>query len=101
MNPVCKDCDCIFTPHNDQADLCKGCFTSEQDKKLFTDLGIKPIHQVEYEHTYAVMEKLDYNISKSAKALGIDRRTLQRKINKYETAGCRKREYHKKGMDLQ
>ncbi len=42
------------------------------------------IQEVEHHHIEAILEKYEWNISRSAKALGVDRVTLYSKIKKYK-----------------
>ncbi|NQT61768.1 MAG: sigma-54-dependent Fis family transcriptional regulator [Candidatus Marinimicrobia bacterium] len=42
------------------------------------------IQEMEYHHIQGILEKYDWNISRSAKALGVDRVTLYSKIKKYK-----------------
>ena len=42
------------------------------------------IQEMEHHHIQSILEKYDWNISRSAKALGVDRVTLYAKIKKYK-----------------
>ena len=46
------------------------------------DIELMPLHQVEWEHIQRVLIEHDGNISATARALGLHRRTLQRKLEK-------------------
>ncbi|XOV90624.1 MAG: response regulator transcription factor [Pseudomonadota bacterium] len=46
------------------------------------DLQPMPLHRVEWEHIQRVLAENDGNISATARALGLHRRTLQRKLEK-------------------
>ncbi len=54
----------------------------------FSQILSKPtwesIQEMEHHHVEAILEKYDWNISKTAKALGVDRVTLYSKIKKYK-----------------
>ena len=43
------------------------------------------VHRLEWEHIHRVLETHSENISATARALGMHRRTLQRKLSKYPT----------------
>lgn len=47
------------------------------------NLEVPSLDQVEWEHLQRVLADCDNNISQTAKLLGIDRRSLQRKLAKY------------------
>lgn len=47
------------------------------------NLGLMTLKEIEISHVKAVLEDSDWNITRSAKRLGIDRSTLNRKINRY------------------
>lgn len=66
--------------------LCKGDtikLTNIPIGKEMAISGIESIAEIEKNHLEIILEKYDWNISKSAKSLGIDRATLYNKINKY------------------
>lgn len=46
-------------------------------------LAVPSLDQVEWEHLQRVLSDCDHNITLAAKLLGIDRRSLQRKLAKY------------------
>ena len=46
-------------------------------------LGTLTLHEVEISHIRAVLEACNWNVSRAAKQLGIDRSTLNRKIKKF------------------
>lgn len=48
------------------------------------DHGILTLEQIELAHARAVLDLLHWNISRAARALGIDRRTLYRKMLKHK-----------------
>ncbi len=48
---------------------------------------LKSLEDVEQEHIKATLEKVGSNISRTAEILGIDRRTLQRKMTRYGLRG--------------
>ena len=43
----------------------------------------KPLEEIEKQYIYEVLKENNWNKSKSAKTLGIERRTLYNKIEKY------------------
>ena len=47
-------------------------------------LGTLTLHEVEISHISAVLEACNWNVSRAAKQLGIDRSTLNRKIKKFQ-----------------
>ncbi|NQV36702.1 MAG: sigma-54-dependent Fis family transcriptional regulator [Candidatus Marinimicrobia bacterium] len=66
--------------------LCKGDTIKLTDIPIGKEMaisGIESIAEIEKNHLKIILEKYDWNISKSAKSLGIDRATLYNKINKY------------------
>lgn len=56
-------------------------FKSEFCKK---EESLKQLEDVEREHIETVLKQFNYNKSRAANALGIDRKTLRKKIRKYE-----------------
>jgi two-component system response regulator RegA len=50
------------------------------------DTSIPSLQRVEWEHLQRVLTDADGNISEAARRLGIERRTLQRKLSKYPPA---------------
>lgn len=52
--------------------------TSQED-----DLAVPSLERVEWEHLQRVLRDCEGNISATARKLGIERRTLQRKLQKY------------------
>lgn len=55
----------------------------EQDDELH---GVPSLARVEWEHIQRVLVACDHNVSQAAKALGLHRRSLQRKLGKYPAA---------------
>lgn len=51
---------------------------------MLTNLPIKPLEDVEREHILQVLERLNYNRTRTAKALKIGLKTLQRKLIKWD-----------------
>jgi two-component system response regulator RegA len=47
---------------------------------------VPSLERVEWEHLQRVLADCDNNISQAARLLGIDRRSLQRKLSKYPPA---------------
>lgn len=67
-----------------EADEIIAAFTSREGDSLTPPSEqIMSIERVEWEHIQKVLTEHDGNISASARALGMHRRTLQRKLNKY------------------
>lgn len=54
-----------------------------QGKKNEVELSVPSLDRVEWEHLQRVLTDCDHNISRAARVLGIDRRSLQRKLAKY------------------
>jgi two-component system response regulator RegA len=50
------------------------------------DIAVPSLERVEWEHLQRVLADCDNNISQAARLLGIDRRSLQRKLSKYPPA---------------
>lgn len=50
-------------------------------------VGVRTLEQVEREHILSVLTLLEGNKTRTAKALKIGIRTLQRKLKKYEKEG--------------
>jgi two-component system response regulator RegA len=48
--------------------------------------GVPSLARVEWEHIQRVLVACDHNVSQAAKALGLHRRSLQRKLGKYPAA---------------
>lgn len=48
-----------------------------------TEVTMPSLDRVEWEHIQRVLAACDGNVSRSARLLGIDRRSLQRKLSKY------------------
>ena len=53
-------------------------------EKYATRASWESIQEMEQHHILSILEKYDWNISRSAKALGVDRVTLYSKIKKYK-----------------
>jgi DNA-binding NtrC family response regulator len=67
--------------------LCKNNEIRETDLPLHkgeTLISVELISDVEKQHIKKILKKYDWNISRSAKVMGIDRVTLYNKIEKYE-----------------
>lgn len=56
---------------------------SEQETPAGDDSRVPSLDRVEWEHLQRVLLDCDGNISEAARRLGIERRTLQRKLQKY------------------
>lgn len=54
-----------------------------QSTQLRVEPGIPSLQRVEWEHLQRVLADVEGNISEAARKLGIERRTLQRKLAKY------------------
>ncbi|MFH1852223.1 MAG: sigma-54 dependent transcriptional regulator [Candidatus Neomarinimicrobiota bacterium] len=66
--------------------LCKGDTIKQKDLPIadeLIDTSTESITEIEKNHIQRILNKYDWNISKTAKSLGIDRATLYNKINKY------------------
>lgn len=54
-----------------------------QGKKAEVEVSVPSLDRVEWEHMHRILADNDNNISRAARVLGIDRRSLQRKLAKY------------------
>lgn len=54
-----------------------------QGKKTDVEVSVPSLDRVEWEHLQRVLADCENNISRAARVLGIDRRSLQRKLAKY------------------
>jgi two-component system response regulator RegA len=54
---------------------------------IYVSAAPAPVARVEWEHIQKVLSELGGNVTKAAKALGMDRRTLQRKLAKRPPRG--------------
>jgi len=54
-----------------------------QGKKNDVEVSVPSLDRVEWEHLQRVLADCENNISRAARVLGIDRRSLQRKLAKY------------------
>jgi two-component system response regulator RegA len=52
-------------------------------RKLSTETSIPSLDRVEWEHLQRVLSDCDGNVSQAARVLGIDRRSLQRKLARF------------------
>jgi len=59
---------------------------TEEDKEIKLPKRLASLHEVERQHIEYVLEKTGWNKSKTARLLGIDRKTLHHKIKKYSLA---------------
>ncbi len=64
------------------ADEIIAAFRHEADGNVELRMPATNIEKLEWEHIQRVMQENDYNISATARALNMHRRTLQRKLNK-------------------
>lgn len=53
-----------------------------EEGEITSEISVPSLSQVEWEHIQRVMSDCDGNVSKAAKALGMHRRSLQRKLQK-------------------
>lgn len=59
-------------------------FRSAEDKKsMQVDFQVPSLARTEWEHIHRVLSDCDGNVSEAARRLGIHRRSLQRKLNRY------------------
>ena len=57
-------------------------FENKQEEHKLNASEVPPLEQVEWDHINRVMQDFSGNITKASKALGLHRRSLQRKLNK-------------------
>ncbi len=65
------------------ADEILNAFTGDGEKKPAQDFPPPSLARLEWEHINRVMADCDNNVSKAARRLGLHRRTLQRKLQKF------------------
>lgn len=64
------------------ADEIESAFTPDQDSDPDEPMQLPSVGRLEWEHIQKVLDKHEGNISATARALGMHRRTLQRKLQK-------------------
>jgi two-component system response regulator RegA len=56
---------------------------ADDKKSLHVDFQVPSLARTEWEHIHRVLSDCDGNVSEAARRLGIHRRSLQRKLNRY------------------
>lgn len=60
-------------------------FADSPQRAISTELHVPSLAQVEWEHIQRVLSDMDGNVSRTARALGLDRRSLQRRLAKTQS----------------